>query len=233
MSGRIVGRIEPQRLQLPEIGRVKVGMKGASGFPQSTDYFIPQGKYAAMFRAVYGEKPATLQIIFIDDDPSLSCIEDWEYRDDLGALFASGDGINFKVWDGVKYIDLDTKAYPDLMNMVVNKCPAKKGWYASLTMRFILPRISGIVGYWQFTTKGAASTIPNLRDTFDAVKEGRGFVKGIIFDLNVQFAKSNKPGCKSRYPVVSLVPNHSAENVELVKGSLIEFTPAGLLGGEA
>jgi hypothetical protein len=44
----------------------------------------------------------------------------------------------------------------------------------------------------------------------------RGFCKGIIFDLNVQFA-TQKPGDRSRFPVVSLVPNESADNVLKVR----------------
>ena len=45
----------------------------------------------------------------------------------------------------------------------------------------------------------------------------RGFCKGIIFDLNVQFATTQKPGDKSRFPVVSLVPNESPDNVLKVR----------------
>jgi hypothetical protein len=47
--------------------------------------------------------------------------------------------------------------------------------------------------------------------------EQRGFVKGIIFDMSVQFAKSQKPGQKSRYPVVQIVPNESAESLRKIR----------------
>jgi hypothetical protein len=46
-------------------------------------------------------------------------------------------------------------------------------------------------------------------------------VKGVIFDLNVVFAKSQKPGVGSRYPVVNLVPNQSKENIQALKGSMM------------
>ena len=41
MKGRIA-RPEAQkpRLILPRVGKVKIGMKGAGGYPQSVDYFI-------------------------------------------------------------------------------------------------------------------------------------------------------------------------------------------------
>ena len=72
----------------------------------------------------------------------------------------------------------------------------------------------------------AASTIPNIRDTFDAILQEKGFVKGIIFDMNVQFAVSQKPGDRSRYPVVTIVPNESEGNLFAVKEA---FKPVQLL----
>jgi hypothetical protein len=238
MSGRIKNREPEPRLPLARIGKIKIGLKNPEkGYPMSVDYFVCQGsKYDGLFHSVYGEKPQTLQIIFIDDDPALSCPEEWEYRDDDGRLFASGDGENFKVWNAqdARYVSLTITELPDLMERVARKCPAKNGWYVSLKLRFILPRISGVVGYWEFATKGQASTIPNIRDAFDAMLENRGFVRGVIFDLNVEFAKSNKPGVTSRYPVVTLVPNHSSQNVEMVKGALLEVKPAlQLTGGQS
>ena len=74
-----------------------------------------------------------------------------------------------------------------------------------------------VAGVWQFATKGTASTIPQIRETFDGMLAERGFCKGIIFGLNVQFATTQKPGDRSRFPVVSLVPNESADNVLKVR----------------
>jgi hypothetical protein len=232
MSGRILNREPEVRLPLARIGKVKIGMKNDKGYPMSVDYFIPSGKYAGMFTAEYGLKPQTIQIIFIDDNPALSCDEEYEYRDDEGRLYAKGDGLVFSVWDGKAYKEYNTAEHPDLMAGVAKKCPAKKGWSVTLRLRFIIPKIRGVAGYWEFATKGDASTIPNIRNSFDAMLENRGFVKGVIFDLNVEFAKSNKPGVTSRYPVVSLVPNHSAQNVEMIKGALLEVRPALQLTGE-
>ena len=92
-----------------------------------------------------------------------------------------------------------------------------EGWNIILTLNFIIPCVQGIAGVWQFSTKGTASTIPQIRDVFDAILEAKKYVRGIIFDLNVQYAKSQKPGDKSRYPVVTLIPNESEDNVKKVK----------------
>lgn len=215
MGGRIV---RPEQgaamLELPEIGRLHIGKKqaGQNGreYPVSVDYFIPAGKYAGMFTAALGEKPQTIQIIFPDDNPEKVCNERYEYRDDKGALVARGDGRVFEIWDGKKYAPYSVEQYPDIMDQITAKNPTKRGpdnWDVALTLRFIVPAVRGVVGVWQFSTKGAASSIKNIRNSFDGVQLMRGTVTQTVFDLSVQFAKSNKPGVNSRYPVVSLVAN--------------------------
>ena len=220
MNGRIQRpEAQQQRLILPRVGRVKVGMKNANGYPQSVDYFIPSGKYAALFTAAYGDKPQTIQVVFPDDNPEKVCCEQYEYRDDSGQRIAYGDGSTFFVWSGKKYEELTVEQCPNLMTSVASRFPNKKvreggdGWSVTLTLNFLIPLVRGVGGIWTFETKGTASTIPAIRDTFDGMIQERGFCRGIIFDLNVQFAKSQKPNDKSRFPVVSLVPNESADNV--------------------
>lgn len=206
-------------LELPEIGRLHIGKKqvGQNGreYPVSVDYFIPAGKYAAMFTAALGEKPQTIQVIFPDDDPEKVCNERYEYRDDKGALVARGDGRLFEIWDGKRYAPYSIEQYPDIMAQIAAKNPTKRGaenWDVALTLRFIVPAVRGVVGVWQFSTKGAASSIKNIRNSFDGVQLMRGTVTQTVFDLSVQFAKSNKPGVNSRYPVVSLVANDNRIN---------------------
>lgn len=217
MGGRIY---RPEQangiLELPEIGRLHIGKKqaGQNGreYPVSVDYFIPSGKYATMFTAALGDKPQTIQIIFPDDSPEKVCNERYEFRDDKGALVARGDGRTFEIWDGKRYVPYSVDAYPDIMDQIAKNNPTKRGadnWDIVLTLRFIIPAVRGIVGVWQFSTKGKASSVRNIRESFDGVRMMRGTVTQTVFDLSVQFAKSNKPGVSSRYPVVSLVANDS------------------------
>lgn len=227
MNGRIK-RPEAQepRLILPRVGRIKIGKKevGRNGkeYPVSVDYFIPSGKYAQLFTQAYGEKPSTIQIVFPSDEPSQVCCEYYEYRDDKGQLIARGDGETFEVWDGKQYKPYSISDYPQIMQSISKKYPNKlylatgDGWRVRLTLNFIIPLVRGIAGVWTFETNGSASTIPQIRDSFDMMISERGFAKGVIFDLNVKFATSQKPGDKARYPVVSLVPNESAENLKKV-----------------
>lgn len=229
MSGRIIRQTPDNRLALPRVGTLHIGKKvvGKSGkeYPTSTDYFIPSGKYASLFAKAYGEKPSTIQIVFPDDAPEKVCAERYEYRDDAGGLVAYGDGETFSIWNGKEYKVFSIKEYPNLMQGVAQKYPNRAvrsgfdGWSVTLTLTFVIPAVRGIAGVWSFTTKGAASTIPQIRNAFDAVLASKGRVRGVIFDLHVQFATSQKPNDNSRFPVVSLIPNESEENVKLVKQS--------------
>lgn len=211
MSGRIYRPEQGEAiLDLPEIGRLHIGMKNDKGYPTSLDYFRPTGKYAALFTQALGEKPQTITVIFPDDDPTKVCNERYEYRDDKGALVARGDGRIFEIWNGTLYASYSVTEYPDIMEQIAKKNPTKRGadnWDVTLTLRFIIPAVRGVIGVWQFSTKGAASSIKNIRNSFDSVQMMRGTVTQTAFDLSVQFAKSNKPGVNSRYPVVSLVAN--------------------------
>lgn len=225
MGGRILKKAgaETTKLVLPRVGTIKIGYKDERGFPRSVDYFIPTGKYASLFTKAYGDKPQTIQVVFPDDDPAKVCNERYEYRDDEGRLLATGDGENFQIWNGKEYQEVSIEQSPNLMKSVEKRHPNKlyqktgDGWQIILTLNFIIPCVRGIAGVWQFSTKGNASTIPNVRNVFDAMLEMKGYCKGIIFDLSVQYAKSQKPGDKSRYPVVSLVPNESEENIRIIK----------------
>lgn len=232
MNGRIKRPEAATNLSLPEVGRLRIGKKSDKGFPMSVDYFIPTGKYAELFLKACGEKAQTIQVIFPSDDAGAVCCERWEYRDNSGALVSWGDGEQFYVWDGKKYAPFSAVDYPDIMERIVAKYPTKKGpdgWEVTLTMQFIVPAVRGVVGVWRFQTKGAASSIKNIRNSFDGVQSMRGTVTGTVFDLSVQFAKSNKPGSNSRYPVVSLVANDT--RVEEIRAALLQENSQNLLTG--
>ena len=235
MGGRIY---RPEQgaaiLELPEIGRLHIGKKQKSStgneYPVSVDYFIPSGKYAPMFTAALGDKPSTIQVVFPSDEPEKVCNERYEYRNDKGELVARGDGRTFEIWDGKKYAPYTIEKYPDIMAQIAAKCPTKRGpdnWDVVLSLRVIIPAVRGVLGVWQFTTKGRASSIRNIRESFDGVQVVRGTVTNTVFDLSVQFAKSNKPGVNSRYPVVSLVANDN--RIDEIRQSLIPEQNLGLL----
>ncbi len=227
MAGRIQRASEDvaPRLALPRVGKIKIGMKSPKGYPMSVDYFIPHGKYASLFTQAYGDKPSTIQIVFPSNDPEQVCNERYEYRDDEGKLVAYGDGREFHVWSAKakRYAVRTTDDTPDVMQKIAQMYPNKAvreggdGWRVKLTLHFVIPMVRGVAGVWCFETNGTASTIPQVRDAFDLATEMRGTAAGVIFDLNVQFATTQKPNDRSRYPVVTLVANESRMNLELMR----------------
>lgn len=216
-TGRIaIRRPESAQSRLPLLGRIKIGVKAknASGkeYPQSIDYFRADGKYADLFHKVYGAKPNRVTIAFFSPNPADVCSESYVIRDTAGRLLAEGDGVTWRAWSAA------AKEYKwgqaTLEKMQEQYGEAK----ASLTLRFILPGIPTVWGIWSLTTKGAVSSIPALRSAFDNVVEYTGgLVTKVPFDLSVEKVKSNKPGESSVFPVLSLVPNVSAENLELLQ----------------
>lgn len=220
MGGRIIrGDGIPDTLGIPRAGLIKIGEKrmSASGkeYPTSLDYFKASGSYESLFHKALGEKPNLIQIIFPSDDAEQVCIERYEMRDNAGKLLAEGDGQTFKVWNGNERIVLSVDKYPDLMEKLSAKYKSK--WVITLTLRFLVPAVKGVWGYWQLTTKGTASSIPQIREAYDAFLERNGRIQGVIFDLGVKFAKSSKPNDSSKFPVLTLIPNESEENIEKVK----------------
>lgn len=214
MIGRIIRNEQnAEMLELPEIGRLHIGMKSDKGYPMSIDWFRATGKYAGLFHQSCGDKPNTIQIIFPSDNAEIVCNERYEYRDEKGALVARGDGKNFEVWNGKIYAPYSIDDFPDIMQQIAAKNPTKRGadnWDVALTLRFIIPAVRGVVGLFSLTTKGAASSIKNVRDSFDSVQMMRQTVTTSVFDLSVHFHKSNKPGESSRYPVLELVCNDNS-----------------------
>lgn len=217
MTGRIIRKETEKRLPFPTIGRIACGEKSEKGYPRSLDWFKASGKYASLFHEAYGEQPDTIQIVFPSDDPELVCREEYEFRDNAGKLVAKGDGETFRVWSekSKSYVTLTTNEHPTLMDMVSSKYP-KCEWKITLTLNFIIPKIRGVMGLWSFSTKGSASTIPQVRDAFDALIEQSGHASGVICDLSVKIHTSNHPGTASKYPVVMLTPNESRENLQMI-----------------
>jgi len=217
-----IKREQPKQTPLPRIGHIKIGEKSDKGFPTSLDYFKATGKYAHLFHKEYGQKPQQIQVIFVTDDVDTSCNEEYQLRDNDGRLFAKGDGEVFRVWnkDQNDYSTVSIEKAPDIMNRAVRASGSKKGWEIVLTLRFIIPRITGVAGLWQLQTKGEASSVPSIREAFDFVLDRAGTVINIPFDLEVEKVKSQRPGSKSIFPVIRLIPNVGEENMEVVRNFL-------------
>lgn len=236
LNGRIKRKneVEAGENRFPILGKIKVGQKSERGAPQSVDYFICDSKYATFFKQAYGDKPETIQVVFYSDDIAECCNERWECRDAGGKLAGYGDGEDYYLYNAAadKYQLVDSSSQEGKAAL---KAAGK--WEIILTIKFIIPAIRGVFGAFTYSTKGGKSSIPQIRDAFDMVKQQAGTVVNIPFDLTVKKVKSQKPGSKSLFPVVSLVPNLASENMAILKnyleqGKTVQELGAGIINDE-
>lgn len=225
-NSRIVRQnIPAQNTRLPLIGRIRCGEKRTNSagkeYPVSLDYFVATGTYASKFDEVY-TKPDRIQIVFISDDDFQSCYEEWDGRDKEGRRAGYGDGVNYWLWDFTNKEEY--KQTTDRNEILEFSKRHNIKWKQVLTINFVIPAIKGVFGVWQLQTSGDKSSINAIRNTFDEIKEQAGTIVNIPFDLIVKKVTSNKPEAKSVYPVISLIPNISAENMETLRA----FFEAGL-----
>lgn len=210
MKGRISSGGVQQGSTLPEIGRIKVGEKSAKGFPTSLDYFRATGNFANKFSQLMGEKPNELHIAFVSNDIAEVCNEQFEAWD-KGKRFGWGDGVTFTVWDAA------SSSYVEGVNKDDPRVKAIKGWSRTLTLRFVLLKMTGVYGYWTFQTKAKETTIPSIVKAFDMVMDRSGSIVGFPFSLVVEKVKSYSPGEARNYPIVKLIPNFTEETIEQVR----------------
>lgn len=219
-KGRITS-LQGRGSTLPEIGKIKIGIKHPQkNYPMAVDYFVPKSNYEKMFTTIYGEKPSSLNIAFISDNIEEVCNQRFEAWD-KGKRFGYGDGITFTVWDGSKYVEEDKDG--------ANVKKYGKLWAETLTLRFVLLGMKGILGYWTFTTKAKSASIPTIVNAFDMVRDKAGTIIGFPFTLSVKFVNGYGAGDAKKYPIISLVPNFTEDAIDEVRGYLQGGGNANLL----
>jgi hypothetical protein len=213
-TGRIQSRkSESAASTLPEIGKIKIGQKHPEkGYPMSLDYFRATGNFANEFTQKYGDKPTRLSVCFISDNLQEVCNERFESWV-KAKRWGWGDGLLFTVWD--PKADGDKGKYVENLPPDDPRVKALK-WDMTLTLRFVLLELRGIMGYWTFQTKAKATTIPSIVKSFDYVRERAGSIVAFPFSLLVEKKTGYSPGEAKNYPVVTLVPNFSEDAILLV-----------------
>ena len=214
MKGRISSGGVQQGSTLPEIGRIKVGEKRVTAkgkeIPTSLDYFRATGKFANQFTSLMGEKPNELHIAFVSNNIEEVCNERFEAWD-KGKRWGYGNGVTFSIWDAA------TESYVHDVPKDDPRVKAIKGWSRMLTLRFVLLKMKGVLGYWTFETKAKETTIPSIVKAFDMVLERSGSIIGFPFSLTVEKVQSYSPGAARNYPIVKLIPNFTEETIEQVR----------------
>lgn len=226
-TGRIVNSAAAKRSGPAIGGKIKVGIlyqppgEGKKPYPKATDYFVATGPFAHHFEEAFGEKPTTIPIAFISDHLPDVCEQRYELRGKDGRRWGYGDGEEFMIWNEKSklYEPFTLAAHPDLKAKTAAQAHSPTGWTEILELTFVIPAIRSVVCQWRFTTAGSASSIPAIIGAFDFVQE-YGTVVKVPFDLTVEKVTSQKPGSKSVFPVVNLVPNLSTEHLEMLQSYL-------------
>ncbi len=203
-------------------GKIKIGQKHETkGYPQSLDYFRPTGQFAAEFTKQYGEQPKKILIFFPNEN---ALIQEYELHvgtvrrgvsDGLTVEVKPDEEFETNVFANTDKAETYMKNFMDEMNA---KYPAKHPakWQLSCKMKFLLYELRGIMGLWQFETKGAASMVNQLANAFDNAISIFGNITSLPFWLTVEKVKSNK----KVFPVVSLNPAISfGQLIELKTGA--------------
>lgn len=216
-TGRIkVAKAQNNASTLPEIGKIKTGIKATSKtgveYPKAIDYFRPTGNFANQFTALFGEKPQSLQVAFVSNNLNEVCNEEFQSWD-KGKRYGYGDGETFTIFDPSVG---KTGEYVSNIPATDKRVKALK-WDRTLTLRFVLLKMTGVLGYWSWTTKAKEVSIPSITKSFDLVMDKAGSIIGFPFELTIEMKKSYTPGEAKTYPVVSLIPSFGDENMEAVR----------------
>lgn len=227
MNGQIIRDIQEED-RLPEAGRIRIGRKATNQvgkeYPVASDHFIASGKYASEFSEIY-PNANRITIVFPSDNAAEVCNERFEARDDAGRLLGWGDGIDFMLFNKEQEKYLPYSIRQDENKEADRKwlgAFAKNGkrdgsgkWEEVLIIRFLIPALRSVFGYWQLSTKGKETSIPNIRGVFNRIRSQA--ISHIPLDLFIDLHVSNAPGTSRRYPVLNLVPNISQDRLMLVQ----------------
>ena len=241
INSRITRATTVNSTSLPECGKIKIGIKSVSSggkeYPTAIDSFVATGQYASKFFEQYpaifyvdGQEFKThpeamkvamekkkgitvkgankITIVFATNDINEVCRESYQCWKD-GKFWGDGDGVNYRVYDIAKKDFVNCKADDQRVKDLQ--------WDEYLELRFIIPKIKGLVGQWKLMTKGKKSSIPSLVKAFDFVNKHAKNVQMIPFDLTVEKKKGYTPGEVRNYPVIKLFPHVNEENIALIK----------------
>ena len=196
---------KPQAVRFPRLGKIKVGIKSDKGYPQSVDYFVPTGNYAEEVNKLYGEKPTKIKVVFPFDDVEKNMNEFYRQYKSSG-LFRICDGFNCnKASDEGEFHEVP--------------CEKESGCEcnASMNLQFIIMGLP-VVGVWAFDSASYYSRM-NVRSSLQMTIALGGKLQGVPFWMTVEMQESSGSGNKNRFPVISLAPAVTAEDMIQIKAS--------------
>lgn len=231
MNYQIVNWNSPRDLNensLPVVGKIKVGAKDDRGFPVSLPYFRATGRHSEIFHTLLGEKPTSLVITFLRNDP---VIHRWELVVSVPTKGARLMGMSlppgeddqgvfqeFRIWNGKEWIHTKVRSQhqeTQLLSAALDhwrpqasqKTQRDLRWKKKIYIHFMIPKLKQILGEWSFETTAKTSTENILGPIRTALKGSGGRLSLVPFEMSVNYhTKFEASTHNQSFPIVSLNP---------------------------
>jgi hypothetical protein len=194
------------QVRLPRLGKLRLGIKvegNGNPYPQPVDYFVCPD----VVKAIYGDKPRELGILFPGEDPSKWASQFYRCYSRTRGLICKGDGERaIALVDG----DTGTLASRDSRNTVLKEvecdpehCPVYgKRCRRVMNLQFLLPDVPGL-GVWQLDTSSYWS-ISNINSGIKLLTALCGRISMIPLTLKLAPREVHPGGFKKTVYVLSL-----------------------------
>ncbi|MDV2988546.1 MAG: hypothetical protein P3T54_00065 [Dehalogenimonas sp.] len=186
--------------RMPRLGKVRLGIKvtNADGieYPKATDYFVVEDSV----KAVFGEKPTELEIMFPVEDETLFAPQYYKSYNKSFGLSCKGDGETAVQRFDTKTGKPATKDSRETswrdVPCLGQECPIYKAKKCTevMNLQFLLPKVPGL-GVWQLDT-GSYYGILEINSGIDLVRNVCGRVSMIPLKLSLGKQEVTPPGEK-------------------------------------
>ena len=218
-------------VRIPRLGKIRLGIKAKSKeknveYPKATDYFVVPDEV----RAVYGEKPTELEIMFPVEDPELFA-QQWLRAYSLTqGLVCIGNGVDAK-----RKVDTATGAMADHetkqwewreMTCDSQECPEyqTKRCRRVMNLQFLLPNVPGL-GVYQIDTSSFYSIV-NINSMIKMLKGMLGRCSMVPLTLGLGPVEVSPPGITKKTVYIM----HIKKNIKLAQlAQIAQLPPARVL----
>ena len=218
-----------ERRRMPRLGKIRTGIKvqstGRNGqlveYPKAVDYFV----CPPIVQAVYGEKPKSLDIVFVSDDMEVIADQWYKAYSRSRGLVCRGNGefADRMIDSTQKQVDRETGEilggpiasgnakqieWVRQIPCPGRKCPYFTGEGATkqcgilMNLQFVIDQVPGL-GVWQLDT-GSINGILNVNSTIDLIKSAIGTIVGVPMQLTIGEQQTTHDGKKQTNFIISL-----------------------------
>jgi hypothetical protein len=219
-------------VKIPRLGKIHLGVKVTSKekknvqYPKATDYFVVPDEV----KAVYGEKPTELEIMFPVEDPEIFA-QQWLRAYSLTqGLVCIGNGV-----DARRKVDIATGAMADHetkqwewkeMTCDSQECPEyqTKRCRRVMNLQFLLPNVPGL-GVYQIDTSSFYSIV-NINSMIKMIKGILGRCSMVPLTLALGPIEVSPPGITKKTVYIM----HIKKNIKLAQlAQIAQLPPARVL----